>query len=91
MLAKLPRLFAKVLAEAEEAELCRVFHRGQKPVVVPIQTAVLGVLPNGTKLGFEPGSIGRGFNSILKTTHRQNFLVPPRAHRSFPLSEIQGR
>ena len=52
--------------------------------------AMDGVLPNGTKLGFEPGAIGRGFNSILKTTHRQNFLVPPRAHRSFPLSEIQS-
>ena len=23
------------------------------------------------------------------TTHRQNFLVPPRAHRSFPLSELR--
>ena len=30
-----------------------------------------------------------GFNSILATTHRQNFLVPPRAHRSFPLSELR--
>ena len=29
-----------------------------------------------------------GFNSILRTTHRQNFLVPPRAHRSFPLAEF---
>jgi len=26
---------------------------------------------------------------ILRTTRRQNFLVPPRVHRSFPLSEIQ--
>jgi hypothetical protein len=53
--------------------------------------AMDGVFPNGTKLGFETGSTGRGFNSILSTTHRQNFLVPPRIHRSFPLSEIQGR
>jgi len=52
--------------------------------------AMDGVLPNGPKLGFETGSTGRGFNSILRTTHRQNFLVPPRVHRSFPLSEIQG-
>jgi hypothetical protein len=22
------------------------------------------------------------------TTHRQNFLVPPRGHRSFPLGEL---
>lgn len=28
-----------------------------------------------------------GFNRFLNTTHRQNFLVPPRAHRSFPLAE----
>ncbi len=53
--------------------------------------AMDGVMPDGTKLGFETGSTGRGFNSILRTTHRQNFLVPPRIHRSFPLSEILGR
>jgi hypothetical protein len=27
-------------------------------------------------------------NSVLRTTHRQNFLVPPRAHRAFPLAEL---
>lgn len=52
--------------------------------------AMDGVMPDGTKLGFETGSTGRGFNSILTTTHRQNFLVPPRAHRSFPLSELRS-
>jgi hypothetical protein len=52
--------------------------------------AMDGVMPDGTKLAFEPGSTGRGFNSILATTHRQNFLVPPRAHRSFPLSELRS-
>jgi len=45
--------------------------------------------PDGTTLAFEPRAEGQGFNSILRTTRRQNFLVPPRAHRSFPLSEIQ--
>jgi len=25
---------------------------------------------------------------VLLTTHRQNFLVPPRRHRSFPLAEL---
>ena len=30
----------------------------------------------------------QGFNSMLTTTHRQNFLVPPRRHRSFPLAEL---
>ena len=45
-------------------------------------------LPDGTKLPFEPRDRGQGFNSILRTTHRQNFLVPPRRHRSFPLVEL---
>jgi hypothetical protein len=49
--------------------------------------AMDGVMPGGSQLAFETGSTARGFNSILATTHRQNFLVPPRAHRSFPLSE----
>jgi hypothetical protein len=50
--------------------------------------AMDGVLPNGTKLAFEEGTLGRGFNQVLRTTHRQNFLVPPRRARSFPLSEL---
>ena len=50
--------------------------------------AMDGVLPDGTRLPFEPASRGLGFNAILATTHRQNFLVPPRRHRSFPLSEL---
>jgi hypothetical protein len=29
-----------------------------------------------------------GFTKILHTTHRQNFLLPPRAHRSCPLAEL---
>ena len=47
-----------------------------------------GVLPDGTTLPFGVQSSGQGFNQILATTHRQNFLVPPRRHRSFPLSEL---
>jgi hypothetical protein len=49
--------------------------------------AMDGVLPDGTKLPFEPRARGQGLNSVLRTTHRQNFLVPPRRHRSFPLVE----
>ena len=49
--------------------------------------AMDGVLPDGT-LPLEPRSRAQGFNSILTTTHRQNFLVPPRRHRSFPLAEL---
>jgi hypothetical protein len=51
--------------------------------------AMDGVLPDGTTLPFEPGSRGQGFNAVLQTTHRQNFLVPPRRHRAFPLAELQ--
>jgi hypothetical protein len=51
--------------------------------------AMDGVLPDGTKLPFEPRARGQGLNSVLRTTHRQNFLVPPRRHRSFPLVELR--
>jgi hypothetical protein len=47
--------------------------------------AMDGVLPDG-KIPFEARARGQGFNSVLSTTHRQNFLVPPRRHRSFPLA-----
>jgi hypothetical protein len=50
--------------------------------------AMDGVLPDGTRLALEPRTRGQGFNAILRTTHRQNFLVPPRRHRSFPLVEL---
>jgi len=50
--------------------------------------AMDGVLPDGTKLPVPPGTRAQGFNSIITTTHRQNFLVPPRRHRSFPLAEL---
>jgi hypothetical protein len=50
--------------------------------------AMDGVLPDGTRLPFAPRDRGQGINSVLRTTHRQNFLVPPRRHRSFPLVEL---
>ena len=50
--------------------------------------AMDGVMPDGTKLKAGARSRAAGFNSVLTTTHRQNFLVPPRAHRSFPLAEL---
>jgi hypothetical protein len=50
--------------------------------------AMDGVLPDGTKLAVSARSRAQGFNSVLTTTHRQNFLVPPRRHRSFPLAEL---
>lgn len=50
--------------------------------------AMDGVLPDGTQLPLEARSRAQGLNSVLRTTHRQNFLVPPRSHRSFPLVEL---
>jgi hypothetical protein len=50
--------------------------------------AMDGDLPDGTRLRFPSRSRGQGFNSVLRATHRQNFLVPPRRHRSFPLAEL---
>ena len=50
--------------------------------------AMDGVLPDGTRLPFQPRARGQGLNSVLRTTHRQNYLVPPRRHRSFPLVEL---
>jgi hypothetical protein len=29
-----------------------------------------------------------GFTDFLVTTHRQNYCLPPRTHRSFPLVEL---
>jgi hypothetical protein len=50
--------------------------------------AMDGVLPDGTRLPFQPRDRGQGINSVLRTTHRQNFIVPPRRHRSFPLADL---
>ena len=44
--------------------------------------------PDGTRLQFDPGSRQQGIISVLTTSHRQNFLVPPRPHRAFPLVEF---
>jgi hypothetical protein len=56
------------------------FHRNRQ--------AMDGVFPDGTKLRFRPRAPGQGINSVLHTTHRQNFLVPPRSHRALPLAEL---
>jgi hypothetical protein len=50
--------------------------------------AMDGVFPDGTRLPLQARSRGQGLNSVLRTTHRQNFLVPPRSRRSFPLAEL---
>jgi hypothetical protein len=53
------------------------------------RNAMDGVLPDGTNLRVQYGLTDDqiGINSSTRTTHRQNYLVPPRAHRSFPLAE----
>jgi hypothetical protein len=56
------------------------FHRNRR--------AMDGVLPDGTRLPLRARERHQGFNSVLRTTHRQNFLVPPRRNRSFPLAEL---
>jgi hypothetical protein len=56
------------------------FHRNRR--------AMDGVLPDGTRLPLRARERNQGFNSVLRTTHRQNFLIPPRRNRSFPLAEL---
>ena len=53
-----------------------------------VRRAMDGHYPDGKGTGLDPRDVELGLNSILRTTHRQNFLVPPRAHRSFPLAEL---
>jgi hypothetical protein len=54
-----------------------------------VRLAMDGILPDGTRLAFK-STFPEGLNAVLRTTHRQNFLVPPRARRSFPLSELRA-
>jgi hypothetical protein len=49
--------------------------------------AMDGHLPDGT-IPFAPRAREQGFNSVLSTTHRQNFVVPPKRHRALPLAEV---
>jgi hypothetical protein len=56
------------------------FHRGR--------LAMDGRYGDAATLPIGPRSPGQGVNEFLTTTHRQNFLVPPRAHRAFPLVEL---
>ena len=53
-----------------------------------VRRAMDGHYPDGRSTGLIPHDAELGMNSILRTTHRQNFLVPPRAHRAFPLAEL---
>lgn len=48
--------------------------------------AMDGHLPSGDVLAMSGRSAG--INSIITTTHRQNYVIPPRKNRSFPLAEL---
>jgi hypothetical protein len=54
------------------------------------RNAMDGVLPDGTNLrtayNFDDAHIG--INAAIRASHRQNYLIPPRTHRSFPLAEL---
>ena len=54
-----------------------------------VRLAMDGVLPDGTTLRLRrEARPGRASTQVLSTTHRQNFLVPPRRQRSFPLAGV---
>ena len=52
-----------------------------------IRLAMDGRYPDQT-LPLAPRSPHAGINAVLFTTHRQNYLMPPRRHRAFPLAEF---
>ena len=56
-----------------------------------MRLAMAGVLPDGTNLRQSPYNISdaaNGINQAVRATHRQNYLIPPRDRRSFPLVEL---
>jgi hypothetical protein len=53
-----------------------------------VRLAMDGRYPGGVRTPLSPHAEEQGINAVLRTTHRQNYLVPPRARRSFPLSEL---
>jgi hypothetical protein len=60
-----------------------LFHRAR--------LAMDGVMPNGTNFRNPPYSISdenNGINARMRASHRQNYVIPPRRSRSFPLVEL---
>ena len=60
-----------------------LFHRAR--------LAMDGVLPDGTDLRAAPYNIparDNGINGMIRASHRQNYVIPPRRNRSFPLVEL---
>ncbi len=52
-----------------------------------LRLAMDGRYADGVTLPLAPRSPRMGLNGVTHPTHRQNFLVPPRRNRSFPLAE----
>ena len=52
-----------------------------------MRLAMDGRYADGTVLPQDPHSMQLGMNGVIRATHRQNFLVPPRRLRSFPLAD----
>jgi hypothetical protein len=44
--------------------------------------------PLPANVGHDRDVASHAFNRLVQASHRQNFLVPPRARRSFPLVEL---
>ena len=60
-----------------------LFHRAR--------LAMDGILPDGTDLTKAPYNIhprDNGINGMISASHRQNYVIPPRKNRSFPLVEL---
>jgi hypothetical protein len=55
-----------------------LFHRAR--------LAMDGHMPNGTDLPVAPNE--SGINGMIRASHRQNYVIPPRKNRSFPLVEL---
>lgn len=54
-----------------------IFHQSRLGMDATDLVAQYGIAPRAN-----------GINAFLRATRRQNFLVPPRAHRAFPLIEV---
>jgi hypothetical protein len=60
-----------------------LFHRAR--------LAMDGVMPDGTDFRASPYNIASstmGINNRMRASHRQNYVIPPRRNRSFPLVEL---
>jgi hypothetical protein len=60
-----------------------LFHRAR--------LAMDGVMPDGTNFRAAPYSLSDeniGINARMRASHRQNYVIPPRRNRSFPLVEL---